>query len=323
MIALDRVTKRFGSWTAVDDVSLTVGEGEFLVLIGSSGSGKSTLLRMMNRLIVPDSGAIRVEGADIAALRPEELRRRMGYVIQSVGLFPHWTVERNIATVPVLLGWPKARVRDRVTELLELLKLDPRRFRTAYPHQLSGGQQQRVGVARALAAEPRVLLMDEPFSALDPITRGSLQTELAAIRRDTGTTVVFVTHDMDEALALADRIAVMDHGRLVQCAPPLEILTRPAGAVVRDLVGREDWGLKRLSVETAAARARPAAALPGEAVPGVPVSADTPLRRALSEMVARGTDRLAVTDAAGRPAGVLHLADLVRDPAEERPAGGP
>ncbi|MCG5243679.1 ABC transporter ATP-binding protein [Azospirillum doebereinerae] len=310
MIAFERVTKRFGSWTAVNDVSLTVGEGEFLVLIGSSGSGKSTLLRMMNRLIVPESGSIRVGGTDIAALRPEELRRRMGYVIQSVGLFPHWTVERNIATVPVLLGWPKARVRDRVTELLELLNLDPRRFRSAYPHQLSGGQQQRVGVARALAAEPRVLLMDEPFSALDPITRGGLQGELAAIHRDTGTTVVFVTHDMDEALTLADRIAVMDHGRLVQTATPLEILTHPAGDVVRDLVGREDWGLKRLSVETVGQRARPE-----PAIPGAPFPSAAPLHRALSEMVARGTDRLPVVDEGGRPAGVLHLADLVRGPA--------
>ncbi|SMH62160.1 ABC transporter ATP-binding protein [Azospirillum agricola] len=309
MIALERVTKRFGSWTAVDAVSLTVEEGEFLVLVGPSGSGKSTLLRMMNRLIAPDSGTIRVEGADIAGLPPEALRRRMGYVIQSVGLFPHWTVERNIATVPDLLGWPKARVRDRVTELLELLKLDPRRFRAAYPHQLSGGQQQRVGVARALAAEPRVLLMDEPFSALDPITRGALQGEMAAIHRGTGTTIVFVTHDMDEALALADRVAVMDHGRLVQCAPPLAILTDPASGMVRDLVGREEWGLKRLAVETVAQRARPE-----PAVPGVPVSGATPLHRALSEMVARGADRLPVVDGEGRPAGVLHLADLVRDP---------
>jgi len=316
MIALERVTKRFDAWVAVDDVSLTVEAGEFLVLIGPSGSGKSTLLRMMNRLIVAESGTIRVEGRDIAEVPPEELRRRMGYVIQSVGLFPHWTVERNIATVPVLLGWPKSRVRDRVTELLELLNLDPWRFRSAYPHQLSGGQQQRVGVARALAAEPRILLMDEPFSALDPITRGALQGEMAAIHRGSGTTVVFVTHDMDEALALADRIAVMDHGRLVQCDSPLGILTRPAGEVVRDLVGREDWGLKRLSVETVGQRARAEPLLPGRPIPD-----SVPLHRALSEMVARGADRLPVIDAAGRPAGVLHLADLVRAPLDGRAEG--
>lgn len=307
MIDFERVTKRFGSWTAVDAVSFTVAEGEFRVLIGPSGSGKSTVLRMINRLIPADEGAIRIDGEDIASLKPEELRRRMGYVIQSVGLFPHWTVERNIATVPGLLGWPKARIRDRVTELLELLNLDPRRYRSAYPHQLSGGQQQRVGVARALAAEPRILLMDEPFSALDPITRASLQTELSAIHRRTGTTVVFVTHDMDEALRLGDSIAVMDHGRLIQCATPLDILTRPASPLVRDLVGREEWGLKRLAVETVGDRARRQ-----ESAAGEPLAAETPLHRALSEMVARGTERLPVVDGDGRPAGVLHLSDLVR-----------
>lgn len=307
MIDFERVTKRFGSWTAVDAVSFTVAEGEFRVLIGPSGSGKSTVLRMINRLIPADEGAIRIDGEDIASLKPEELRRRMGYVIQSVGLFPHWTVERNIATVPGLLGWPKARIRDRVTELLELLNLDPRRYRSAYPHQLSGGQQQRVGVARALAAEPRILLMDEPFSALDPITRASLQTELSAIHRRTGTTVVFVTHDMDEALRLGDSIAVMDHGRLIQCASPLDILTRPASPLVRDLVGREEWGLKRLAVETVGDRARRQ-----ESAAGEPLAAETPLHRALSEMVARGTERLPVVDGDGRPAGVLHLSDLVR-----------
>ncbi|PWC89727.1 ABC transporter [Azospirillum sp. TSH100] len=318
MIDFERVTKRFGSWTAVDALSFTVAEGEFRVLIGPSGSGKSTVLRMINRLIPADEGAIRIDGEDIASLKPEELRRRMGYVIQSVGLFPHWTVERNIATVPGLLGWPKARIRDRVTELLELLNLDPHRYRGAYPHQLSGGQQQRVGVARALAAEPRILLMDEPFSALDPITRASLQTELSAIHRRTGTTVVFVTHDMDEALLLGDSIAVMDHGRLIQCATPLEILTRPASPLVRDLVGREEWGLKRLAVETVGDRARRQ-----ESVTGEPLAAETPLHRALSEMVARGTERLPVVDGDGRPAGVLHLSDLVRPSAHQSASGGP
>ncbi|PWC41737.1 ABC transporter ATP-binding protein [Azospirillum sp. TSO22-1] len=309
MIAFEGVTKRFGPWVAVDDVSFTVEDGAFCVLIGPSGSGKSTLLKTVNRLVVPDAGTVRIDGEDIAALPAEELRRRMGYVIQSVGLFPHWTVERNIATVPSLLGWPKARVRDRVIALMELLHLDPERFRGAFPHQLSGGQQQRVGVARALAAEPRILLMDEPFSALDPITRGTLQAELATIHRQTGTTIVFVTHDMDEALKLADRIAVLDHGRLVQHAAPRDILARPAGDLVRDLVGREEWGLKRLAVETAGERARPAN---GGVPDGEPLPGDTPLRRALSEMVSRGTDRLAVVDEQGRPAGVLHLGDLVR-----------
>ena len=309
MIAFDGVTKRFGRWTAVDDVSFTVAAGEFRVLIGPSGSGKSTVLKMINRLIAPDAGTIRVDGEDIARLKPEALRRRMGYVIQDVGLFPHWTVERNIATVPDLLGWPKARVRDRVTALLTLLNLDPERHRGAYPHQLSGGQRQRVGVARALAAEPHILLMDEPFSALDPITRRSLQAEMAAIHKATGTTIVFVTHDMDEALTLASQIAVLDRGRLVQTGTPLDILTRPADGTVRDLVGREDWGLKRLAVETVAERLRT-----GETAPGEPLRVEAPLRHALAEMVARGTDRLPVTDGQGRPAGVLHLADLVRPP---------
>ena len=307
MIAFEGVTKRFEPWVAVDGVSLTVQAGEFCVLIGPSGSGKSTLMKMVNRLIVPDAGTIRIDGEDIAGLKPEELRRRMGYVIQNVGLFPHWTVERNIATVPALLGWPKARVQDRVAELLDLLKLDPRRFRDAYPHQLSGGQQQRVGVARALAAEPNILLMDEPFSALDPITRGALQAEMAAIHKATRTTIVFVTHDMDEALKLANRIAVLDHGRLIQFGTPLDILTNPANDTVRDLIGREDWGLKLLAVETVGQRVRS----DGEAF-GQPVPGTAPLRQALAEMVARGTDRLPVVDEQGRPAGVLHLSDLVR-----------
>ncbi|AIB14080.1 ABC transporter (plasmid) [Azospirillum argentinense] len=309
MIAFEGVTKRFGAWTAVDDLSLTVAAGEFRVLIGPSGSGKSTVLRMMNRLIAPDAGTIRVEGEDIARLKPETLRRRMGYVIQNIGLFPHWTVERNIAAVPDLLGWPRARVRDRVTELLTLLNLDPERYRGAYPHELSGGQQQRVGVARALAAEPHILLMDEPFSALDPITRGALQAEMATIHKATGTTIVFVTHDMDEALALASRIAVLDRGRLVQTGTPLDILTDPADDRVRDLVGREDWGLKRLAVETVAERLRP-----GETAPGDPLAAGASLRQALAAMVARGTDRLPVADGQGRLAGTLHLADLLRGP---------
>lgn len=312
MIAFETVTKRFGPWVAVDSVSFTVEEGEFCALIGPSGSGKSTALRMINRLIVQDAGRIRVEGEDIARLRPEDLRRRMGYVIQSVGLFPHWTVERNIATVPDLLGWPRVRVRNRVTELLELLKLDPARFRDAFPHQLSGGQQQRVGVARALAANPRILLMDEPFSALDPITRDALQGELATIHRKTGTTIVFVTHDMDEALKLANRIAIMDHGRLVQYATPIEVLTRPADDFVRDLIGREEWGLKMLAVGTAGQRVRPGNGVAGEPLPGA-----TPLRHALSEMIVRGTDRIPVVDELGRPAGVLHLADLVRPASQQ------
>lgn len=307
MIELEHVTKRYGNLAVVDDVSLVVDEGEFCVLIGSSGSGKSTMLKMINRLIPHSAGSIRVDGEDVSRVNVEDLRRQMGYVIQSIGLFPHWTVERNIGTVPELLGWPKARIRDRTAELLDLLQLDPEDFLGKYPHQLSGGQQQRIGVARALAADPHVLLMDEPFGALDPITREALQDEIARIHRDSRKTIIFVTHDMEEALKLASRVAILDHGRLVQVGTPLELLREPANDFVRDFVGRGDYGIRLLSVETVAAHLRE-----GEAAPGEPIAASASLRQALSQMVSRGTDRLAVADDAGRPLGVVHLADLPR-----------
>ena len=307
MIELDHVTKRYGSSTVVDDLSLAIRDGEFCVIIGSSGAGKSTALKMINQLIPPSSGAIRIDGKDAATVAPEELRRRMGYVIQSIGLFPHWTVERNVGAVPALLGWPAARIRDRTHDLLATLKLDPESFRRKYPHQLSIGQQQRVGIARALAADPDVLLMDEPFGALDPITRDALQVEIARIHRESRKTVVFVTHDMEEALKLASRIAVMDHGRLIQAGKPLEILASPANDFVRNLVGQDEVGIRLLSVETVANRLRP-----GETVPGPSIAATATLRQALSRMIAEHTHRLAVTEADGRPIGALHLADLVR-----------
>jgi osmoprotectant transport system ATP-binding protein len=307
MIEFDHVTKRYGASAAVDDVSLAVANGEFFVVIGPSGSGKSTMLKMINRLIPWSAGAIRVNGEDVRHFKAEELRRHMGYVIQSVGLFPHWTVERNIATVPELLGWPKAKIRDRATELLSLLKLDPKRFRGKYPHQLSGGEQQRVGVARALAARPDILLMDEPFGALDPISRATLQAEIARIHAESGTTIVFVTHDMEEALKLASRIAIVHHGRLVQIGTPLELLTAPSTDFVRDFIGSEDYGIKLLSVEPVANRLRSGGTAPGE-----PVAVTATLRQALSQMIAQGTDRLAVVDPEGRPLGTLNLADLLR-----------
>jgi osmoprotectant transport system ATP-binding protein len=288
-------------------LSLTVAAGEFCVLLGSSGCGKSTTLRMINRLTPIDAGTIRVGGTDVAGLPPEALRRRIGYAIQSVGLFPHWTVEDNIATVPRLLKWPRQRVRDRVTELIELLRLDPAIYRGKFPHQLSGGEQQRVGVARALAADPELLLMDEPFAAVDPITRDALQTELARIHRDTNKTVVFVTHDIEEALRLATRIAIMDQGRIVQRGSSLDILEHPANDFVADFVGRQGLGLKLLSVRKVGDRVRP-----GETAEGDPLPLDATLRDALSAMTARRTDRLPVRDAEGRPAGVVTLADLVR-----------
>jgi osmoprotectant transport system ATP-binding protein len=262
---------------------------------------------MINRLIAADSGSIRVAGEDIRSVPAEALRRRVGYAIQSIGLFPHWTVEDNIATVPRLLKWPQSRLRDRVTELLELFRLEPETYRGKYPHQLSGGEQQRVGVARALAADPELLLMDEPFAAVDPITRDALQAELARIHRETIKTIVFVTHDIEEALRLATRIAVMHEGRIEQLGPPLEILEHPASDFVSEFVGRQSLGLKLLSVRKIGDRMRT-----GENAEGDPLPLNTSLRDALSAMTARRTDRLPVCDGAGRKVGVIALADLVR-----------
>jgi osmoprotectant transport system ATP-binding protein len=235
------------------------------------------------------------------------LRRRIGYAIQSIGLFPHWTVEDNIATVPRLLKWPRARRRDRVTELLELFRLEPETYRGKYPHQLSGGEQQRVGVARALAADPELLLMDEPFGAVDPLTRDDLQAELLRIHRAMKKTIVFVTHDIEEALRLATHIAMMQEGRIAQLGSPIDILEHPASEFVADFVGRQGIGLKLLSVRKIADRMRP-----GETAEGEPLSLDTSLRDALSAMTTRRTDRLPVCDATGRKIGAIVLADLVR-----------
>ncbi len=213
---------------AVDDVSLDVAAGEFVVLLGPSGCGKSTFMRTINRLVVPDRGTVEIDGRDVRDGSPETLRRGIGYVIQAVGLFPHLTIGRNVAIVPELLGWDAARIAARVDELLALVQLDPSRYRDRHPRELSGGEQQRAGVARALAAEPRVLLMDEPFGAVDAIVRLSLQDAMRHIHDALGTTILFVTHDVDEALRIADRIVVMRAGKLEQVAPPLEILAKPA-----------------------------------------------------------------------------------------------
>jgi osmoprotectant transport system ATP-binding protein len=307
MIEIDKVTKSYGNRRVVDRLSLTVGAGELCVLLGSSGCGKSTTLRMINRLIPTDSGSIRVGGEDVASISAEALRRRIGYAIQSIGLFPHWTIEDNIATVPRLLKWREARVRDRVSELLELFRLDPPTYRGKYPHQLSGGEQQRVGVARSLAADPELLLMDEPFAAIDPITRDALQAELAHIHRATGKTIVFVTHDIEEALRLATVIAIMDRGRIVQLGTPADILEHPSNDFVRDFVGRQGLGLKLLSVRRIADRLRG-----GETAEGEPLALDASLAEALSAMTARRTDRLPVCDAEGRKIGAIALGDLVR-----------
>jgi len=248
MLRLESVSKRYGSRTVVHDLSLEVEEGQVCVLIGPSGAGKTTTLKMINRLVEPSAGRILLDDEDVTHGDPVKLRRRMGYVIQQVGLFPHETVAQNVATVPRLLGWDRQKVRARVDELLELVGLDPAEYRQRYPDQLSGGQRQRVGVARALAADPPVLLMDEPFGAIDPIARDRLQAEFLRLQDELKKTVVFVTHDIDEAVRLGDRIAVFrDGGVLEQYDTPANILGRPANEFVAGFVGG-DRGLKRLSV---------------------------------------------------------------------------
>ncbi len=249
MIRLESLTKRWDNGqVAVDALDLEVREGEITMLVGPSGCGKTTTLKMINRLIEPSGGRIFLAGDDVTGADPVELRRRIGYVIQHVGLFPHLDVAENVATVPRLLKWDKERIRKRVDELLELVGLEPSQYRGRYPHQLSGGQRQRVGVARALGVDPPVLLMDEPFGAIDPISRDRLQGEFLRLQGEVGKTVVFVTHDIDEAVRLGDRIAVLRQGGVLeQYAPPADVLGRPASPFVADFVGA-DRGLKRLSV---------------------------------------------------------------------------
>jgi len=236
VIELVHVTRRYGDVVAVDELSLEVARGELLVLLGGSGCGKTTTLKMVNRLVEPSAGRVMVAGRDTRDFEAHELRRRIGYVFQQVGLFPHLSVAQNVAVTPELLGWPTERVRARVDQLLELVELDPSQFRERRPDQLSGGQQQRVGLARAFAAEPEVVLLDEPFGALDPLTRDRLQRWFQQVRRELGITALFVTHDMVEALALGDRIAVLDAGRLVQVGSPAELLRAPASLVVAELM---------------------------------------------------------------------------------------
>ncbi|MET7715087.1 betaine/proline/choline family ABC transporter ATP-binding protein [Streptomyces sp. NPDC005407] len=248
MIRFEHVTKRYpDGTTAVDDLSFEVAEGELVTLVGPSGCGKTTTMKMVNRLIEPSSGRIFLDGADISAIDPVQLRRRIGYVIQQVGLFPHKTVLENTATVPHLLGWQRGKGRERAAELLDLVGLDPKTYGDRYPEQLSGGQRQRVGVARALAADPPVLLMDEPFGAVDPVVREHLQNEFLRLQSQVKKTVLFVTHDIEEAVRLGDRIAVYGHGRIEQFDAPAAVLGAPATPYVADFVGA-DRGLKRLSV---------------------------------------------------------------------------
>jgi osmoprotectant transport system ATP-binding protein len=305
MISVEHLTKQYGATTVVDDVSMSIERNSITVIVGTSGSGKSTLLRMINRLVEPTRGRVLIDGRDTSAEAPYLLRRRIGYAIQGHGLFPHRTVRENIATVPRLLGWEEERIGARVEELLEVFQLDPATYAHAFPHQLSGGQQQRVGVARALAAEPSVLLMDEPFGALDPIIRAKAQADLLDIQRRYGTTIVLVTHDMDEAFHLGDRVAVMSQGRVLQYDRPAVLLTRPADPFVARMTGVSDRAMRLLSLTTAGE-----AALPG-ASDGPAVAASASLREVLSELLWRGAESAAVTDADGTPRGRLTVAAIL------------
>lgn len=314
MIEFKNVSKTFDGVRAVSDLDLHFKTGAFSVLVGTSGSGKSTTLKMINRLVEHDEGTITFAGEDIRQQPLLALRRRMGYAIQSIGLFPHWSVARNIATVPELHKWSRAKRNARVDELMTLLGLDLS-LRDRYPHQLSGGQQQRVGVARALAADPEVFLMDEPFGALDPVTRGALQQEMVRIHQLLGRTIVLVTHDVDEALRLADHLVLMDGGRVVQQGAPLEMLTRPRNDFVREFFGRSELGVRLLSLQRVSDYLRH-----DQKVPGEPLRTEMTLREALSAFVTHRCEVLPVVDGEGNHCGTLHFQDLLHVEADGEPA---
>ena len=309
-IVLDHVTKRYGNSArpAIDDLSITIPAGEICVLIGPSGGGKTTAMKMINRLISITEGDITIDGKSVKSMDTTELRRGIGYVIQQIGLFPHMTVENNIGTVPRLLGWDKQRIRARAHELLELVGLDPDEHAKRYPSQLSGGQRQRVGLARAMAADPPLVLMDEPFGAIDPITRERLQNDFLRLHREIRKTVVFVTHDIDEAIKMGDRICLLrEGGVLAQYDTPEKILAEPADEFVAQFVG-EDRGLKRLALKRL------------EDIELQPVPADTngtpscpsrwTLRDALSLMLTESSTGVVVLDGDGQPQGYVTVEDV-------------
>lgn len=308
------VTRQFRGMArpAVSNCSYEVETGSFVVLLGPSGCGKTTLLKMVNRLYDPTSGQIYLDDTDIQQIKVTTLRQQIGYVIQQIGLFPHMTVAQNIAVVPQLLGWPRETIAPRVDELLTLIDLPPDEYRDRYPAQLSGGQQQRVGLARALAGDPKVLLMDEPFGAIDAITRATLQDEMVRLQRRLKKTILFVTHDVEEALRLADKIVVMERGAIAQYDTPFHILTRPASAFVHNLIGADDMlrQLSQLRVELAMDQLPPNYRRNGE--PTVPF--DTDLRQALSLLLRTGARVLTVTKESAA-VGVLsleHIRDMAR-----------
>ena len=306
MIEFLNVTKSFGGPAVLHDISLTVPRGELVILIGPSGCGKSTLLRLVNRLLEPTSGDVRVGGVSVLEQDPVALRRRLGYVIQSVGLFPHLTVQENVELVPSISGVAREARAVRARELLSLMGLEPGQYAGRYPRQLSGGQQQRVGIARALAADPEYLLMDEPFSALDPVTRAHLQEQFLTLKREIGKTILFVTHDVDEAVRLGDRICVLGAGAVQQYAAPEEVLRRPANDFVASFVG-EGRELRRLGLRPVRAVMRPGA---GSAEALGTVGADLPADQALSRLLGAGDGVLNVVDAGGAVVGTLRLADF-------------
>jgi osmoprotectant transport system ATP-binding protein len=316
-LELRGVSKRYPGQRepAIRELSFTVPAGEVCVLVGPSGSGKTTAMRLINRMIPITAGDILLGGRSVLEREPRELRREIGYVIQQIGLFPHETVTENIATVPQLLGWSKERIRGRVAELLELIGLDPAEMETRYPAQLSGGQRQRVGVARALAADPPLMLMDEPFGAIDPINRARLQDEFLRLQEKVKKTVVFVTHDIDEAIKMGDRIAILrEGGVLAQYDTPREILTHPADDFVAQFVG-EDRGLKRLALTTLGELTL---IEPGDAHAdalrngALRLPQDTPVRSALSLMLTANGEPAAVLDGDGRVEGLVTLETIER-----------
>lgn len=308
-IRFENVTKQFPGMErpAVDQCSLEVAEGNFIVILGPSGCGKTTLMKMVNRLYEPSAGTIYMDDQDIQQMSATTLRRQIGYVIQQIGLFPHMTVAKNVSVTPRLLHWEQARIDQRIDELLDLVDLPPAEYRDRYPAQLSGGQQQRVGVARALAGDPDVILMDEPFGAVDAITRESLQDELLDLQRHLRKTILFVTHDVDEALRLADQVVVMQRGQIVQYAPPLTILTQPATDFVNQLVSADDV-VRQLSLIRVTAAMQPLTA--SFRANGQPtINSQRSLRSALSQLLRPEVTELIVEEE-GEPRGLLSLQNI-------------
>ncbi|MFJ3485956.1 ABC transporter ATP-binding protein [Pseudomonas sp. NPDC090202] len=331
MIQINHLNKQFGTTTAVEDVSFSVEEGQICVLLGPSGCGKTTTLKMINRLITPTSGTIRIGGRDTAEMDSVTLKRSIGYVIQQVGLFPNMTVEENICVVPNLLGWDKAKSRKRAAELLDVVALEPSKFLKRYPCELSGGQQQRVGVARALAADPPVMLMDEPFGAIDPINRDVIQDEFMRIQRQVGKTVLFVSHDIDEAVKMADCVALFHNGRIEQFGTPDDLLARPNSEFVANFMGG-DRIMKRLrllrvaDVVTHTAPREQMQVVGGNgAVSGVSrlvVKPGDDLRQVFSQLLGQGQDWALCNDSDGRFVGYVHQADILARLVENTTAVG-